>query len=134
MRITRYSTPNLQLFINTSGFTLLELIITIALIGILAVIALPRLFNITNDAQIASTNAIAASLSSSNSANYAIRIINNHEGFPIKNCNTVTKLLQSPLAPGYTIKSAKVAVNVTQTCTLTGPQSTKATFLATGIN
>jgi len=46
------------------GFTLIELIIVVVLLGILAGIALPRYMNFTNDARNAVVEAVAGSLSS----------------------------------------------------------------------
>jgi prepilin-type N-terminal cleavage/methylation domain-containing protein len=116
-----------------NGFTLIELIITIFLIATLAVIAIPRLFNITSDAQTAVLKGIAGALSSANAENYVVRSENTANGLAIKNCTGVSTLLESGLPSGYKIKSGSVAVNVTKTCTLDGP-TLSATFSATGIN
>ncbi|HTN29380.1 MAG TPA: prepilin-type N-terminal cleavage/methylation domain-containing protein [Pseudomonas sp.] len=44
------------------GFTLLELVVVIVIVGLLATVALPRLMNATGDAQAASVNGTAGAL------------------------------------------------------------------------
>ena len=63
------STPNLaptsavQIVPKHSGFTLIELIVTLVLIGILSVIAIPRFFDFSIDAKVAALKGVEASLS-----------------------------------------------------------------------
>lgn len=116
------------------GFTLIELVIVIAIIGILSAVAIPKFIDLQSNAQTATTNAIAGALAAANATNYAARKLSSSLGVAVANCTDLASALQSGLPSGYTITSAAVAADTDVTCTLNGPSSTTATFTATGIS
>lgn len=116
------------------GFTLIELVIVIAIVGILAAVAIPKYIDLVSEAQQAATTAVAGALSSANASNYGSRKASSSLGVSISNCTDVSNALQGGLPSGYTITAGSVSADSSVSCTLTGPGSTTATFTATGIS
>lgn len=117
-----------------SGFTLIELVMVIVILGVLAVAALPKFVDLKGDAQQAAVDGVAGSLSSAASINYAARQANIANGVAVTNCTSVEAAMQGAALPaGYTITAAAVAANASVSCTLTGPGPKTATFTAIGI-
>ena len=65
------------------GFTLIELVVVVVLLGILGVTALARFQDLSGDAQNAANQGVASELSSGSSINFATRSLNAANGSAI---------------------------------------------------
>lgn len=64
------------------GFTLIELVVVIVLLGILSITAMPKYINISSDAYRANLGAMSGAIKSANEMVYSKAIINNVETLP----------------------------------------------------
>ena len=125
---------------NQNGFTLIELVIVIVLLGVLAAIAVPRFVNLEDDAQAAALNASAAAITSAMNINYAGCAVNNHAVGPdcrqVDSCADAQAVVNTgSLAPFEVVADTAIAgaVGTTAECTLRRAGTTTPTRVFTAV-
>ncbi|WP_070989583.1 prepilin-type N-terminal cleavage/methylation domain-containing protein [Halofilum ochraceum] len=102
------------------GFTLIELVAVIVILGALAVVALPRFINLQDEANEAALEGVAGAAGSAMAVNLAGVLASDQNAENVDNCNDVGALLQGGLASNYEAENETInPPNGTEaTCTL----------------